>query len=648
LASRKPFYRKTILVYLLAIVAPALVLLYFGVESFRRQRQAVESLLLSNTRLSAEKLAGEVERRAIQAAQECLRESKRTLPGSREWDALLRKHPIARHFFLIDRGRVIHPPLHAPLPLSIEDLLAKEPLNVREKYADRFREAETQEIRQGKVESALAAYREASHLPVSPPLQALACQRIARCLERMNRMGDARQAYQFLGDHYGDLPDLSHRPYALVSALAIGPSDARKKELWHAVVSGRWQMSADQVDYFAALLGGQLDSATSPYAVQLQFARRLEDHFRDHAPVQVEDLYSVAFAANGSVYQTFYHPVSSENGRFLGFAAEMNWIDRELLPRCRHDLRIGEGARIVGKGEMTNEALAIRMAFPSVLSGWELILDRPSGVPAGDGLPVQAAITALVLSLLVLGVVLLLRDLGRDARLNQLRADFVGAVSHELKTPLTVIRLYGETLLDGEDFTAGERRGFYEIITRESDRLTQLIDKVLSFSKIDRGEKQYHLQTADLSAVVSRTVETYETYLKRRGFSLETRLAADLPPVCFDADAVSQALVNLLDNAAKYSGESKSIAVRSYASAGAAVVEVEDHGIGIPPNEQARIFERFYRVGNAVAKGGYGLGLYLVRHIMDAHDGKIELDSEPQRGSRFRLLFPAANTGHQT
>jgi len=145
-----------------------------------------------------------------------------------------------------------------------------------------------------------------------------------------------------------------------------------------------------------------------------------------------------------------------------------------------------------------------------------------------------------------------------------------------------------------------------------------------------------------LAPVVSRTVETYEQYLKRRGFSVETQLAEKLSPVDFDEAAVSQALVNLLDNAAKYSGESRSIAVRSYASNGCAVLEVEDHGIGIPREEQEKIFSRFYRVGNALAKGGYGLGLYLVRHTMDAHNGKVELESDTQKGSRFRLVFPVA------
>src|SRR5207247_3085332 len=120
------------------------------------------------------------------------------------------------------------------------------------------------------------------------------------------------------------------------------------------------------------------------------------------------------------------------------------------------------------------------------------------------------------------------------------RADFALAVSHELKKPITLIRLYADTLLDDEDFKPAERRDFYQIIARESDRLTQLIDKVLAFSRIERGEKQYHLQPGDLAPVIARTVEVYEQYLRRRGFAVETHLLVELPPVKFDADAVSQ------------------------------------------------------------------------------------------------------------
>ncbi|MEO0250409.1 MAG: two-component regulator propeller domain-containing protein, partial [candidate division WOR-3 bacterium] len=206
-------------------------------------------------------------------------------------------------------------------------------------------------------------------------------------------------------------------------------------------------------------------------------------------------------------------------------------------------------------------------------------------------------------------------------RANRLQADFVSGVSHELKTPLTLIRLYGETLLYGENFSEEERRSYYQIITRESERLTQLIDKVLDFSRIDRGQKQYHLRVGDLGPVIARTVEIYGQYLRRQGFSVHAELATNLPPVLFDADAVSEAVLNLMDNAAKYSGESTYIGVRLWACQDRVIVEVEDHGIGIPQSEQDKIFQQFYRASNGAGQGGYGLGLFLVKHIMEAHSG---------------------------
>ena len=617
--SRRPFYRKTLLVYLLAIVAPALVLLYFGVASFQRQRLAADALLRSNLRLSGEKLAGDIERRAADQATTCLP------PGV---EIRERKHPLAQFFFEFDHGRVIYPPIHTPAPLAVEDLLASEDAKVRDEFAAVFREAETAELRDGKFEAALSAYRKIAGLRVSDRLRALALQREARCLEQLKRGAEAHKIYETLAERYAGEDDLSHRPYALLAAVALPAGPANRAALWRDAASGRWELSAAQLEYFAPLLGGRLDGDASPYLRHLQFARALEEQFRHSGLLQPEAVYSFAFSAEGQPYQTFYR---GGEDRLIGFAVNPEWIREQAA---------SAGARLVPKAPSHNGQ--IRAGFPSLFPAWELQLTAPAGNPARGGPWLQAAITVLVLSLLLMGVVLLIRDLSRDARLNQVRADFVGAVSHELKTPLTVIRLYGETLLEDDDFSAAQRREMYQIITRESDRLTQLIDKVLAFSKIDRGEKQYHLRQADLAPVVSRTVGTYEQFLKRRGFAVETQLASELPPVRFDEDAVSQALVNLLDNAAKYSGDSKSIAVRTYASGGCAVLEVEDHGIGIPREEQQKIFDRFYRVGNAVAKGGYGLGLYLVRHIMDAHQGSVELESEPRRGSRFRLLFPLA------
>ena len=163
---------------------------------------------------------------------------------------------------------------------------------------------------------------------------------------------------------------------------------------------------------------------------------------------------------------------------------------------------------------------------------------------------------------------------------------------------------------------------------------------MLSFSRIDRGEKVYSLEAGDLAGVIASIVEVYRKYLERAGFEVHARMSEQLPEIRFHADAVAQAVVNLLENAVKYSGESKFIGIRLHADADTAVFEVEDRGIGISPSERVKIFQRFYRSPNGAGKGGYGLGLFLVRHIMDAHLGRVEVESEPGVGSLFRLVFP--------
>ena len=228
---------------------------------------------------------------------------------------------------------------------------------------------------------------------------------------------------------------------------------------------------------------------------------------------------------------------------------------------------------------------------------------------------------------------------------NRRRADFVSGVSHSLKTPLTLIRLYGETLLYGDEFSVEGRRGFYQIIIRESERLTHLVHNVLDFSQIDRDLKQYSFQEGDLASIVRESVEVYAQHLRRAGFTIEVDLAADLPSIRFDAASIAEVVLNLLDNAAKYCNGRKHISVRLRLETPNAVLEVEDQGIGIPDSEQERIFEQFYRGPNAVAKGGYGLGLFLVKKIMGAHGGMIEVKSQAGQGSTFRLVFPLSQNG---
>jgi len=217
----------------------------------------------------------------------------------------------------------------------------------------------------------------------------------------------------------------------------------------------------------------------------------------------------------------------------------------------------------------------------------------------------------------------------------------VSSVSHELKTPLTSIRMFAE-LLQMRDSNDLQQTRFLDTIVSEAERLTRLLNNVLDFSRIERGQKTYRLEPAPLADVVQAAVRTIQYPLAQQGFALELTVCEGIPTVAVDRDAIQQAILNLLTNAMKYSGEHREIGVRVSAENGTAVIQVSDRGIGIPEKEQSLIFEKFYRVPSPENREipGTGLGLPLVAHIAEGHGGTVQVKSRPGEGSTFSILLP--------
>lgn len=252
-----------------------------------------------------------------------------------------------------------------------------------------------------------------------------------------------------------------------------------------------------------------------------------------------------------------------------------------------------------------------------------------------------SALTALVL---IGGIVLALRTASRAMKLSQMKADFVSNVSHELRTPLASIRVFGEFLKLGRVKGEIKVREYGEYIETESRRLTQLINNILDFSKIESGQKTYQFEQADVEQVVADTLKTFEIVLEQHGFTVNLEKAQPtLPPVVIDQEAIAQAFINLLDNAVKYSGESSEINVTLGQQNGFVTIAVRDFGIGIASEEREKVFEKFYRVGNVLVHDvkGSGLGLSIVKHVIEAHHGKVTVESELGKGSTFVIHLPA-------
>lgn len=363
------------------------------------------------------------------------------------------------------------------------------------------------------------------------------------------------------------------------------------------------------------------------------------------------------------------NPITDDGGRIVGLAGLV--VDPAHFERTVLTGVVGDAlARFQGEGELpvvsgrdgSGRALCLGAAGEPPPGGapestrhltflfrdWELGIHGRHYTPAGwarRNFAINLALSFVLTGVVAGGVLFALRAAARAMRLSQMKSDFVSNVSHELRTPLASIRVFGELLRLGRAEAPEKVRAYGEFIETESRRLTQLIDNILDLARIESGRKSYELAAGDVEEVVRETLRTFRPSLEQAGFRLRwSPPPAPLPAARLDASAIGQSLANLLDNAVKYSGGSREVEVSLSREGGFAVVTVADHGIGIPRDEQEKIFDRFHRVGTGLVHDvkGSGLGLSIVRHIAAAHGGRIEVESRPGEGSRFRLLLPFA------
>jgi signal transduction histidine kinase len=395
---------------------------------------------------------------------------------------------------------------------------------------------------------------------------------------------------------------------------------------------------------------------------------------RSHAYRMFEDL-------NGERQQIFLHLVDDDpdipklpvhKGRigYYGLAVPASALAKEYFPKLlsKHLSRIAANHGEIPGGEAIGALFdendiqlsiskpGLSSPFPvresvteesGVLPGWKMGAGFPTGAldsydrtRFARGIAVVLVISALLFAALVtLGM-----TTAREMEFSRAKTEFVASVSHELKTPLSLIRGFVETLHLNRLGAPSQREEYFRIIDIEILRLSNMIDRILEVSKIEVGLKRYHPETIDVAGLIDDTLAAFSNELDRESFILERQIEDPLPAALVDPQAFSQALLNLLSNSVKYSGTDRRIMVGAVRKNGHLEISVSDHGIGIPKNEQSKIFDRFYRAGNSAAKiAGAGLGLALVKHFANAHGGDVSVSSTPGKGSCFVILLPYLN-----
>ncbi len=294
-------------------------------------------------------------------------------------------------------------------------------------------------------------------------------------------------------------------------------------------------------------------------------------------------------------------------------------------------------------------------ATGALLPGWRLalhladrdLLDSAAEAEVGGYLWTGVLLIASVVLVAVVAAGLI----GRQMRLAKLKNDLIATVTHELKTPLASMRLLVDTLLDAERHDEPQVREYLEMISNENRRLSRLIEDFLAFSRMERNKQAFEKVRVEPAEVAQAAAEAVTERRRAETSRLEVEIAPDLPRIVGDREALSTVIINLLDNAYKYSEDDQKIVLRAYSENGQVVFDVEDHGIGLSRRAAKRIFERFYQVDSDLSRrgSGVGLGLAIVKFIVDAHGGEVSVTSRAGVGSTFRVKLPAVqDTGAET
>ena len=343
-----------------------------------------------------------------------------------------------------------------------------------------------------------------------------------------------------------------------------------------------------------------------------------------------------------------YWHLKSESGRVVALFGQAT-IAEELQSHLGGLQRIqGSAVEVLPPGAEADGPFRVLLPAGASLPDWQLVLrpeDETLFATAADQ-RIHAYLLTGGMTVLLISVLALVagRSVSRQLKLTRLKNDLLSTVSHELKTPLASMRLLVDTLLDMGTDDSRRVREYLELIAHENTRLSRLVENFLTFSKMEQGRQSFDKVPLSVEALVQDASASVADRFETLGCRFGVEVAPDLPEIVGDHDALVTVLINLLDNAEKYSEEEKDVQLRAFAEQDAVCLAVTDQGIGLSPRAQSKIFDRFYQVDQSLARAGSGcgLGLSIVRSIVEAHGGKIDVESRLGEGSTFTVRLPAA------
>ena len=687
---------KILFVAFILILVPGAIISYLSLQSIKEKAENLRTKYNGTVNLVRDKLENEVSKLETELRNNVIGLS----PGSDNFAWLKvwirnteSENPAFRNLFLVnyDGGLIT-----SSVSLGWNDRPASTPA-VNSKTAYSFDNAEKAEFIDRNLTESIRLYSEALAFSSFPQERALILSRIGRCYFKLGEYRKAIYQYRKILDIENETMKIGNVPATVIALSQIADcykalcSDKEQYEtmleLYQQLLDNPWNLAGGDYLYYLKSVSEKIHNSGNTLRIAdsaernighllikeeklFQKIRFIEIIDRVILPEMISELrkgssselrsHNISREVNDSIFQLSYFklPATFQQSQLLalGYQFEKEYILSDLFPGVLASVEFGKDI-LVGILNQNDSVLYIQdehqlpeylvtTGFSQQFTGWKVALFDPDvkSIEQLTGKEKQLYMILFIGIILVMliGIILMIRAVIHESEISRMKSEFVSNVSHELKTPLALIRMFGETLDSGIVNEEKDKQKFYSIIKKESERLTHLINNVLDFSRMDAGVKEYNFQEADLVEVVRGSLEAYKFQISDNGFQIEIELPDEPLILKIDKDSISQVLLNLLNNAVKYSDEEKHILVKVQKDSTSASISIADRGVGIPKDELKKIFDKFYRVSTARTKEtrGSGLGLTLAKHIVEAHGGTIEVESEVGKGSIFTVRIP--------
>ena len=530
-------------------------------------------------------------------------------------------------------ARPVNRLLYRPLPPPDEDILR-----------GAFSDGEALEFQGGESDQAVEWYRRRLAASKDEAMRAGALVRLARALRKAGRLQEARAAYTQLATVSG--ASVAGVPAELVARHALCELSGDREEataLQNDLARARWQLDRGQFAFYwseAARLAGNQKAVPDDLAALAEAAAQAWDELASDQNLTGQNTLWV----DG---QPFFLIWRGGAGHRAALLTRPEAMLRPILASGGVSWAAADAEDRVVVGRKTAGHAVVRTTAETHLP-WTLYFTAAQGTTDAGTVARQrflVLVTVLTVLFLIAGAYFIGRAVRRDLEVSRMQSDFVAAVSHEFRSPLTSIRQLSELLAEGRVPGQDRRQMYYDTLVRETTRLQRLVEALLNFGRMEAGVRKYRFEELDAASLVERVVAEFAPQMESSGRHIELEASPALCPIDADPEALSVALRNLVDNALKYSPGRPTVWVQWAAENAHVAIRVRDRGVGIPQSERRAIFRKFFRGTAAAAANvkGSGVGLAMVRHIVAAHGGEISVVSEPGEGSTFTILLPAGD-----